>query len=229
MNYTGLLPALAFTSDRAIDFTPPDFDRPLTAEQQSYLLSKTGQQISQVFWRKQVHEDAIITAQGAPNACAGLGDADAFVTSQPQLPIAIRTADCVPVVIVDPARGAVGIAHAGWKGTYKHIAAKTIKTMKDKFGSQCYDLRIALGPAIRACCYQVGPEFQGHFPNDVQVRSTGLYFDMIAANIRQLTDMGVPIKNILADAPCTACSKEYFSYRREGAAAGRMISLVMLP
>jgi len=220
--------AVAFTSDASIDFTPPDFDSPLTDAQQAYLKARTGKEIPQVFWRKQVHEDTVITAQGKPSDCRACPDADAFITNQKGIPIAIRTADCLPVFIYDPVKGAAGLAHAGWKGTRSRIAAKTVKTMQDKFGCQCYDLHIALGPSLRRCCYEVGAEFKEYFPQDVSLANGRLHFDIIAANIRQLTDAGVPAENIFDSRACTFCQPGHFSFRRDGEKSGRMISLMML-
>ncbi len=219
---------LALTSDAMVDFTPTDFDAPLSSEQQEYLKNKTGVSIPQVFWRKQIHTDNILVAEGNVATVCGLPDADAYITNTPNLPIAIRTADCVPVFLFDPVHGAIGLAHAGWKGTYQQIAAKTAKRMQDKFGTQCYDLKVVLGPSIRPCCYQVGEEFKGYFPEDMSVRDGKLYVDVVSANRRQLVAQGVLAENIFDSGECTCCNHRYFSFRRDGAKAGRMISVMML-
>ncbi len=229
---------LAFISDASIDFTPADFDLPLSKDQQTYLKAQTGIDIPQVFWRKQVHGDDVIEIRGhTPNSKNELGvcplisacpDADAFVTNQINLPIAIRTADCVPVFIFDPVKRVIGLAHAGWKGTHKQIAAKTVKTMQDKFDCRCYDLQVVLGPAIRRCCYQVTKEFREYFSKDVAERGGHLYVDIIAANQRQLVEAGVPAGHISDSGQCTCCNKAFFSFRRDGDTSGRMISLMML-
>ncbi len=219
---------LAVTSDDGVDFTPQDFEVPLTQAQQAYLQTKTGRDIPQVFWRAQVHGDTVVSAQGAPSDCSTAPEADAFITNQPNLPIAIRTADCLPVFIFDPLKKAIGLVHAGWKGTQRQITAKTLKTMHDKFGSQCYNLHIFLGPAIGACCYEVGPEFRAYFSEDVSERDGHLFFDVTSANRRQLIAAGVLPENIGTSGQCTSCGKGYFSYRRDGPKAGRMISVMML-
>ena len=219
---------IAFTSDASIDFTPADFDAPLTQSQRVYLKARTGTEVPQVFWRRQVHGDGVVVAQGNAADCRAYPDADAFVTNKPGLPIAIRTADCVPVFVFDPLKRVIALAHAGWKGTCKQIAAKTVKTMQDKFGCQCYDLRITLGPSIRPCCYEVSEEFLDYFPRDTQKRDGRFYADMIAANRRQLIDAGIRPVNIFDSGVCTACDQNYFSFRRDGEKAGRMISLMVL-
>lgn len=219
---------LSLTSSSVIDFTPDDFNLPLSAAQQAYLQQESGSKIPQVFWRKQIHGDDVLVAVNNSASCKDCPDADAYVTNERNLPIAIRTADCVPVFIYDPVKKAIGLSHAGWKGTVKEIAAKTIKTMQDKFNSQCYDLKVVLGPSIRECCYQVGEEFKEHFPHDLQLRSGSLYLDVVQANRRQLIKAGVSQENITDCGICTCCDKNYFSFRRDGAKAGRMISLMML-
>jgi YfiH family protein len=219
---------IAMSSDGLIDFTPKDFDGPLTVAQRSYLREKCGIDLPQVFWRRQIHGDNIITAQGGVGASKGCSDADAYITDEKKLPIAIRTADCVPVFIFDPRVPAIGLAHAGWKGTAKMIAAKTVKKMGEKFDSQPSSLKIVLGPSIRECCYQVGAEFREYFPSHVRDRGGHLYADVISANRDQLLQEGVRQENILDSGTCTCCSKNYFSFRRDGVNAGRMISLMML-
>jgi len=219
---------IALTSDATIDFTPEDFDSPLTDAQRAYLQSQCGLDIPQVFWRKQIHGDDIICAGGQVPSAKGCPDADAYITDQKKFPIAIRTADCVPVFIFDPVRRAMGLAHAGWKGTHKAIAAKTAQKMQEKYSSQCYNLKVVLGPSIRACCYKVGPEFRTYFPSHVSEKNGHLYADMIAANRDQLLQTGVKKENIIDSGICTCCHKDYFSFRRDGSKAGRMISLMML-
>jgi YfiH family protein len=215
---------VALTSDASLDFTPADFDLPLTDAQRTYLKKYTNHDIFQVFWRKQVHGDAILETPSPP----GGEEADAFITAEKNVPIAIRTADCVPVFIFDPTRRAIGLAHAGWKGTHKHIAAKVVQKMQQTYQSRPADLKIVLGPSIRSCCYQVGPEFREHFPSHVSQRPNGLYVDIVAANRDQLIQAGIIPKNIFDSGLCTCCNKHYFSFRRDGSKAGRMISLMML-
>jgi polyphenol oxidase len=219
---------IAVTSDASIDFTPEDFDSPLNSAQRAYLQKECGVDIPRVFWRKQIHGDNILEAQGGVGSSKGCPDADAYITNEKDLPIAIRTADCVPVFIFDPLRRVIGLAHAGWKGTYKSIAVKTVQRMQEKYASQPSGLKIVLGPCIRECCYQVGKEFRDYFPSHVKERGGHLYADVTGANRDQLLQAGVRKENILDSGICTCCHKDYFSFRRDGSKAGRMISLMML-
>ncbi len=219
---------IALTSDATIDFTPMDFDSPLTGDQRAYLQSACGMDVPQVFWRRQIHGDDILIALGGVKTSKGCIDADAYITHERNLPIAIRTADCVPVFIFDPLHRVLGLAHAGWKGTYKAIALKTAQRMQEEYSSRFSDLKIVLGPSIRDCCYQVGEEFRDYFPAHVEDRGGYLYADVINANRDQLLQAGVLSENIFDCGICTCCHQNYFSFRRDGIRAGRMISLMML-
>jgi polyphenol oxidase len=225
-------PIIALTSDASVDFNAVDFNAPLSAQQQKYLKDQTTRDITHIFWRKQVHGNNVINV-GNMSFLEKCPDADAFITNRPGIPIAIRTADCVPVFLYDTATNAIGIVHAGWKGTQAQITAKTSKAMQDKFGSKCYHIKAVIGPSIRPCCYQVGEEFIDYFPQDVKERNGCYYADMVEANRRQLLDTGLISENIEDSGICTHCAMDdnkyqYFSFRREKEKAGRMISLMMI-
>ena len=233
---------IAFISDKEMDFTPTDFDAPLTAEQSGYLKKECGLDVSHVFWRKQIHGDDILVAKESSQGCS---DADAYITNQKNLPLAIRTADCVPVFLFDSIKRAIGVVHAGWKGTYKDITYKTVMRMKEVFGSKTEDIQAVLGPSIQPCCYEVGEEFRQYFPNEMvegegyprprtpeqregSERSGKLYVDVTKNNYKQLLKAGLKKENILSTGICTCCNPRYFSFRRDADKAGRMISLIVL-
>jgi YfiH family protein len=216
---------VAFMSDRRADFQPTDFDLPLTSQQQEYIKTECGLEVKQVFWRKQVHGDTVLVAQ---DSSKGLPDADSYITSQQGLVIAIRTADCVPVFLFDPVKKAIGLAHAGWKGTYQEITYKTVNRMKEVFGSRPEDIHAVLGPSIGPCCYEVGPEFRQYFPNEITEHSGKLFTDVPKSNYRQLLKAGLNKENIINTGVCTFCNAQYFSFRRDGEKAGRMISLMQI-
>jgi len=153
---------------------------------------------------------------------------DALITDTPGVALMLRFADCLPVLLYDPVRRAVGLAHAGWKGTVKGIAAKTALAMMDVYGSRPADIVAGLGPCIGPCCYQVGTEVieavKASF-NDWQrlLRSQGggsVHFDLWEANRRQLAGLGIEEIEVLQF--CTACrTDEFFSHRAEGGCTGR--------
>ncbi len=109
---------------------------------------------------RQIHSDLIHHVTGRPeHALAG----DGLLTCTPELLLAVLTADCVPVILVDPKRRAVGVFHAGWRGTVKRIVEKGVGEMQRWFGSRPRDLKAAIGPGIGGCCYEVGEEVRTRF------------------------------------------------------------------
>ncbi len=219
---------ITFIGDGKMDFQPTDFDSSLTGEQRDYLKKETSCDIPQVFWRKQVHGDDILVARDSVSSSRGCPDADAYITCQKNLPIAIRTADCVPVLLLDPKKPAIGVVHAGWKGTVKEITYKTVIRMKETFGSNPLEMKAILGPAIQTCCYEVGGEFRQYFPEEIIERGGKLYVDVTKNNIKQLLKAGLKKENITNTGICTCCNSKYPSFRRDADKSGRMISLMML-
>ncbi len=115
-------------------------------------------------WRlvqaKQVHSDMIHRVSAAPEA---LLVGDGLVTCAPGLLLAVKVADCVPVLLADPKRRAVGAFHAGWRGTAARVVEKGVGAMRREFGSLPEDLLAVIGPCIRSCCYAVGEEVRERF------------------------------------------------------------------
>jgi YfiH family protein len=160
-----------------------------------------------------------------------LPEGDAAVTDRAGTMLGIETADCLPVLLVDPRRRAVAAAHAGWRGTAAGVARAALQALVDD-GTRAEDVVAALGPGIGPCCYEVGPELVPQFgPGGEAFFRAGhgdrLLLDVRAANVRQLRDAGVPEAQIHHVADCTRCeADQYHSYRREGVGGGRMISFV---
>ena len=174
---------------------------------------------------RQVHGCAVRTApwEGTP-------EADASIASQPGLLLGIETADCLPVLLVDPVRRTVGAAHAGWRGTVARVAPAAVAAMVEA-GSRASDLVAALGPSIGACCYEVGPDVEAAFgPDGARFFRPGprgrAHVDVRAANRAQLVAAGLRDEQIHDVLDCTHCTPGYFSYRRDGKGAGRMINYV---
>ncbi len=109
---------------------------------------------------RQVHSDIIrFVDSTAESQLAG----DGLITAAPGLLLGIQTADCLPIILVDPKRRAVGVFHAGWRGTVKRIAEKGAGEMRRRFGSRPRDLKAAIGPGIHGCCYEVGEDVREQF------------------------------------------------------------------
>jgi len=104
---------------------------------------------------RQVHSDVVHVVDRAP---PGLLRGDALITATPGLALVVKTADCLPILLFDPQARAVGIVHAGWRGTLRRIAEKTVGAMRAHYCAEPARMRAVIGPGIHACCYQVGQE-----------------------------------------------------------------------
>ncbi|PJE63622.1 peptidoglycan editing factor PgeF [Candidatus Roizmanbacteria bacterium CG10_big_fil_rev_8_21_14_0_10_45_7] len=151
--------------------------------------------------------------------------ADAIVSKQKNIIMAVKTADCVPVLLYDPAAQVGAVIHSGWKGTLANIVQKTVHAMKQQ-GASAYHIQAFLGPAINACCYSVSDKRIAAFTEaGLPVHGNSLCLAELVAI--QLKREGVD--DIIAPITCTSCQSErYFSYRREGPDHGTMISFVCL-
>ena len=211
-------------------------DKPAAVVQNRQIFSEqTG--IRTVKYCRQIHSTAVVADDTVTTPSWHLEEynepeisGDALITAQHGTPLGIFTADCVPIFILDVATPAIGIVHAGWRGTLARIADNTLEQMKTRFGTDTRQCRIHLGPAIQKCCYAVSPELLGqfaqHFGKNVH---TGTHLSLQAANVNQLIERGVPASAISASPFCTACcTDKFYSYRAEGGQTGRMLSFIQL-
>lgn len=180
-----------------------------------------------VAWVDQVHGAAVL-AVDAPG-CAG--PADALVTDRSGVTLAIGVADCVAVYLLDPPHHALGLCHAGWRGTVADVVGQTLAKMGQRYGTRPADLLAALGPAIGPCCYEVDDAVAGALRAAVPWAETVLApsrpghprLDLWAANRRRLEDRGVLAARIRVAGICTACQPGLlFSHRRDHGQTGRM-------
>jgi polyphenol oxidase len=166
---------------------------------------------------------------GASDYESSVIDTDGFITDQPGVPLAILTADCLPVFIYDPRRPAIAILHAGWRSSEQNISEEGLKGMQNKFGSRPKDLLVGFGPSIRSCCFEVEKDFKSNFAFGLLKRNGRVFMDIALINQRQLVNCGVREENIFDPALCTFCNNnDFFSFRKEAKAAGRLISVMML-
>jgi len=159
-------------------------------------------------------------------------ETDALVTREPGLALAVFTADCMPIFYYDTRTPAVGIAHAGWRGTLHEIARTTLETMTEAFGTDPAHCRIGLGPAICGKCFQVGDDladiFSNQYPEAVRREDGGTFVDLAAVNTIILQQAGVPRNAIVSSNFCTICHSEpFFSYRATKT-TGRMMGVIAL-
>ncbi|MCE5194267.1 MAG: peptidoglycan editing factor PgeF [Nitrospiraceae bacterium] len=154
--------------------------------------------------------------------------ADAVITNNRQVLIGVQVADCVPVLLYDPKKTAIGVVHAGWKGTASGLIKNTITAMHDSFGSSPEDIRVSIGPSIRWCCYKVkndvlDPVIKATGAGEYHMIRDGEYcLDIASANKYQALSLGVLENNIWISDECTFCSPDkFYSYRYSKGHAGR--------
>ncbi len=170
---------------------------------------------------KQVHSAECLAAGGKAGI---LGEGDALLENTPGSVVAVKTADCIPLLLVDPVNRAVAAVHAGWRGTVARIVQRSVEAMTARFGTSPEDLLAAIGPGIGSCCFEVGPEVAEKFNREGRG-----HIDLEEENRRQLLESGVTAGHIYASNLCTMCNvKEFHSFRRDRERAGRMYSYVGL-
>jgi len=154
---------------------------------------------------------------------------DALVTDKRNLLLGISVADCVPILLVDKETQTIASVHAGWRGTAKRIAAKTIEYFMNENHSDPENIFAFIGPSAGICCYEVGKEVVENFPQEHYVNSQGngkYKLDLKKANFTQLDQSGVPARNMEVSEACTICDENFHSYRRDGTASGRMLAVI---
>lgn len=201
---------------------PGGEDRDATRRRVAGALARRGR----LLLMKQAHGARVVSAPWA-----GEPEADAAVADGPGELLGIESADCLPVLLVDPRRRLVAAAHAGWRGTAAGVVSQALAALRLR-GSAPGDVLAAVGPGIGPCCYEVGDDLRAAFGP----RGEGLFrpgprgrahLDLRAANVRQLEAGGVSSERIHHVPDCTACLAErYYSYRRDGRGVGRMISFI---
>lgn len=193
----------------------------------------------------QVHGRAVVVPDAVDPWLPPWPEADGMVSGDPSRAIAVRVADCVPLLMADRATGAVAAVHAGWRGTASGAAIAGLTELGRQYGSNPADVVVAIGPSIGACCYEVGTELVDAFaaagharhlidrwflapaPSRGSRERPRLRLDLVGANRDQLVLAGVDESNIHACGLCTAMHLDVLtSYRAEGSRAGRLAAVI---
>ena len=193
----------------------------------------------------QVHGREVVVVRRGSSVRHPRPEADALVSDAGDVAIAVRAADCVPLLMADRSRGAVAAVHAGWRGTVVRVAVAAVDALKREFGTRPQDLVVAIGPNIGACCYEVGSELVDAFASAGHERylidrwflspppargsnlRSALTLDVARANVDQLILAGVPEEQIFVSGLCTAMHLDVLtSYRKEKEKAGRIAGVI---
>ncbi len=180
----------------------------------------------------QVHGTDVIAIAEAPHQ---IPSADGMVTARNGLALCAFTADCAPILMADVSNHVIGALHAGWRGTLGNIAQAGIRAMVGR-GAQSEHIRVAIGPAIGLCCFEVDVELVSRFTNAAGFRPEHArpgregkaYLDLRGILRQQFLDCGIPAPQISLDGPCTKCAaRRYFSRRGDGGViAGLQMSFI---
>ena len=181
----------------------------------------------------QIHSDIVNVVD--ESTVASKIEGDALVTNLKNVPLLIFTADCVPVAIVDKKNKVIGVAHAGWRGTYEEIARKTIEKMIELYGSNPEDILCVIGPSIGDCCYEVSEDLYNKFKdrfnstpkNLYSIRDNKHYLNLWNINMFSLEKIGIKEDNIINLNICTNCNSDRFhSYRAHNQTPKRMGTII---
>jgi YfiH family protein len=182
---------------------------------------------------KQVHGSKSIWCQGS--GVIHNDEADILLTSQPRTPLAVRTADCLPILLADPKTGIATAVHAGWRGTVAQVAIAAVREMQSR-GVEAKNILASLGPCIEPCCFIIDAATADKLSNSVPGagqhirRDTEIAADLREINALQLKQCSLTAAHIECLSACTACdNRRFFSYRRDGKRTGRHLAVVALP
>jgi YfiH family protein len=201
--------------------------------------------VGEVITLNQVHGREVLSVRRGVARPPVRSDGDAVISDDSSTGVAIRAADCVPLLLADARRGVVGAVHAGWRGTAAGVAPAAVSALTREFGSDAGDLKVAIGPSIGSCCYVVNTDLVDAFaaaghprhlidrwflapaPRRGERRTPSLRLDVAGANRDQLILAGVRPENVFA---CSLCTAEHLdvltSYRAEKEEAARLAAAI---
>ena len=183
--------------------------------------------VEQVSFLNQIHSDKVVIASNT------IEEGDALISDEISRAIGVFTADCVPILIIDKKNRVIGAVHSGWRSTAKDIVIKTIKKMKEVYGSHEEFINIYIGPHIKECCFEVGDEVIDIFKKNIKFKDRMVNnnkIDLQSYIIECLLNEGIKKENIFTEELCTYCCENtrLHSYRREKQGYGRMFSFIFI-
>lgn len=197
-----------------------------------------GFDISRLLLIKQVHGNDVLVIDRRIKDISKLyeNSGDIIITNQYNIAIGVLTADCVPIMMVDPVKKVIGIIHAGWRGVVKYVVKNALDAMVNHFGSDSKNILAAIGPSIGQCCYEVADAVAASFAenmeycNEFMIKKKNKWqIDLKKANFIQMKNAGILEKHISTENICTSCENNmFFSYRADGKITGRQLNFIML-
>jgi YfiH family protein len=202
-------------------------------------LADLGLSLDQLVAAVQVHGtrvamvDSSMVGSGARTISTAIPATDALITAEAGPVLAIFTADCLPIFLYDPATPAVGIVHAGWRGTLAGVAVRAVETMARRFRTRPEELWVTSGPAICGRCFKVSPEVAVEFaaiqPESVSGNEPQFQVDLAEFNFFLLERAGVQRRRMIRSELCTVCHRDrFFSYRAQTGTGNRLMGIISL-
>ena len=215
-----------------------------TEERFGHLAEQLNIEHSKMVMANQHHTDAVrvVMAEDVGYGVIRPHDedySDAMITAQAGVMLCVHTADCVPVVLLDPVKKVAGVVHSGWVGSSKHITGKTVRKMVDEYNCRPEDIICAIGPYNRSCCYEVGEDVRECFKESFSEAECEMLFqkkkdeekymlDLGGAVSLSLCQAGVKPENIYDEGWCTYHTTTFSSWRRTGDRKKQMLTYIML-
>lgn len=211
-------------------------------ENRRRFVDATGLDEARIICAEQVHQERVAyvdersAGAGYRDRASAIAGVDGLITDRPGLGLWLAFADCVPILAFDPVRPAIGIAHAGWRGTLAGIARTLVEAMVEQLGTHVADLQLAIGPSIGPCCYVVGDEVVAAFrqtwsdaPSLFVGGGPSPRLDLWEANHWLLRQAGISEQQISVARLCTFCHVDrFFSHRAQAGTAGRIAAAIAL-
>ena len=221
----------------ALNLSRVSWDSPKNVEENRLrFLSALALQPETLATLSQIHSSEFHIINGASHQWNPGTQGDALLTQSDDVTLAVQLADCFPILAVDPATRAIACIHAGWRGTLAGVLANALSGLKQHFDCDPRRILVAIGPGIRACCMEVGEDLSIDF--ELACPGAGISKSHPMNPGKHLLDLprllklqagasGIPEENIHDLGMCTRCrTDEFFSYRAEGAHAGRMMAVI---
>jgi hypothetical protein len=202
-----------------------DEDKEIVKGNRNFLANTISTPITNIAFANQVHGTEILEVSEG-----GIYDnIDGFITKKKGLALAIQVADCAAVLLADANKGIISAVHAGWRGAEAEIVPKALQKMV-AFGSDLKDVKIFISPCISQEKFEVGDEVADQFPEEFVDRKTFSkpHIDLKGFIEDQLLNAGVFKSNIEIESSCTFSDQDYYSYRRDGKKAGRMMGIIKI-
>jgi YfiH family protein len=204
-------------------------DDPHKVKQNHQIIKETFAPHADIAYMDQIHSDKVCQLQDINE----IATCDSLLTDQKDKILMVMVADCIPLLFFDTKQKLVAAIHAGRKGTFLNIVAKTLESMSLGYGSKSEDIYVSIGPHIHECCYEVGMEIVNEalalgYEKAIETRDEHSYLNMQKIIMEQLLELGIKQEHIEVVDICTACNTQsFFSYRKEGQ-TGRFCGVIML-